>query len=473
MNRLLVALLAAVDAVIAAAVGVAAALAPLTLFWVFGLGGTADWGALWPAAVRVWQFGHFVPLHLTLGDEYVVAAGLPAEAASFLLSLAPAAFATFTAVFAARSGLRAARSGAWAVGAGSGSVIMALAATGLWMTSRNPVAAVYGWQAVLLPVLVFALPVFAGAIVGAWIHGDDGAVDALRGHLERHGRWKPVPAAAVRALGVAVAGLIGVGALLVAVATVLRGGEVIALYEAAHVDLVGVIAMTLGQIAYLPTLVVWGAAFAAGPGFAVGAGTAVSPVGTSLGVLPGIPVLGIVPETVSTWLLTLALAIVAVGFLAGWIGRTVLARSDAAASGSGPRLTVFAAIVVLGGAGAALLAVCASGAIGPDRLADAGVAAGPFAFAVGVELAVGAAIALFTPARRRQAPSASFETPPESPLDDADDADGGDSGGFAETAADVAAGTTGTTGTGGDVSPDDIETQPFEPTDPGFLRDES
>ena len=85
MNRLLVAVLAAIDAVIAAAVGVAAALAPLTLFWVLGLGGTADWGALWPAAVRVWQLGHLVPLHITLGDDYLIATGIPVDGARFVV----------------------------------------------------------------------------------------------------------------------------------------------------------------------------------------------------------------------------------------------------------------------------------------------------------------------------------------------------------------------------------------------------
>nr|NVP72911.1 hypothetical protein [Vibrio cholerae O1 biovar El Tor] len=57
MNRLLVALLAAVDALIAAAVGIAAALAPLTILWTVALGTGADWTALWPASVRLWQFG--------------------------------------------------------------------------------------------------------------------------------------------------------------------------------------------------------------------------------------------------------------------------------------------------------------------------------------------------------------------------------------------------------------------------------
>ncbi|MFT3798255.1 DUF6350 family protein [Microbacterium sp.] len=446
MNRLLVALLSAVDAVIAAAVGVAAALAPLTVFWVLGFGGSADWGALWPAAVRVWQLGHFVPLHLVLGDEYLAAAGIPAEASRFVLSLAPLGFAAFTAVFAARSGARAARAGAWIVGVASGTVVAAAVAAGLWATSAGTVALVYGWQSLLLPVLVFALPALGGAVVGAWRHGDDGVVDGLRARVSGSPAWAPVPAAAGRALGVAVAGVVGVGALLVAVALVLRGGEVIALYEAAHVDALGATVVTLGQLAYLPTLVVWGAAFAAGPGFAVGAGTAVSPAGTSLGVVPGIPLLGIIPETVSPWMLLLALAIVAVGFLAGWAGRARLVR-DGSVRRSAPRLVVLAAVAVLGGAGAALLAVCASGAIGPERLAAVGPAAGPVAFAVGLELAVGAAIALFSPARARR--DAEDEPAP-----------------VAEPAA------PGSAALAPAAPPDDAETRPFPPTGPRFPHDE-
>src|SRR6218665_3537532 len=123
MNRLLVALLAAVDALIAAAVGVAVVLAPLTVFWVFGLGGAADWAALWPASVRVWQFGQLVPLHIALPPEYLTATGISTDAATFVLSLAPLAFAAFTAVFAARSGARAARAGAWIVGVLTGSAV--------------------------------------------------------------------------------------------------------------------------------------------------------------------------------------------------------------------------------------------------------------------------------------------------------------------------------------------------------------
>ena len=107
MHRLIVALLAAVDAAIAVAVGLAATLAPLTLLWVFGFGGEADWGVLWSSAVSVWQLGNLVPLQIALPPDYLAATGISAEAASFVLSLAPLAFAGFTAIFAARSGARA------------------------------------------------------------------------------------------------------------------------------------------------------------------------------------------------------------------------------------------------------------------------------------------------------------------------------------------------------------------------------
>lgn len=410
MNRLLVALLAAFDALIAAVVGVAAVLAPLTVFWVIGFGGAADWGALWPASVRVWQLGQFVPLVITLPDEYRAVAGIPVEAASFVLSLAPLAFATFTAIFAARSGARAARGGAWIVGVLSGTVVTGLIAAGLWATSGNPIAAVYGWQSLLFPTLVFALPALGGALVSAWRSSDDGIIDGLRARLELHPRWAEAPAAAARGLGVAVAALVGIGALLVAVAALTRGSEVVALFESAHVDALGASVIAIGQLAYLPTVIVWGAAFAAGPGFALGVGTTVSPAGTNLGVLPGIPMLGLIPESVSSWMLLLALLVVGAGFAAGWAARARLTAGAAVGlSGSAPRLAVWGAVVVLGASAAALLAVAASGSIGPERLTHLGPAAGPFAFTVGIELAIGAAIALFTPVRAARLAHSSFD----------------------------------------------------------------
>jgi hypothetical protein len=398
MHRLLVALLAALDAVIAAAVGVAAALAPLTLLWVFGLG-TPVWGALWPASASVWQFGHLVPITVRLPAEYLAAAGIPAAAATFVLSLAPLAFACFTAWFAARSGRRAALAGAWGTGVLSGGVVFAVAAAGIWFTARNGIAGVHGWQAMLFPVLIFVVPALVGALVTAWIEGDGGVVDRVRDRVDGlPGAWRELPALAVRGTAIVFVGLAGLGALVLLVALVARGGEIIALYEAGHMTAIAVIVVSLAQLAYLPTLVAWGTAFVCGPGFAVGAGTAVSPAGTQLGVVPGIPVLGALPASTSPWMLAVVVLPIAVGAFAGWALRSRLVTA-AERETVGAQLALAVAVALLSAVGAALLAVLASGSIGPDRLTRTGPEPGPMALAVGVEVLVGAGILLLSPRR--------------------------------------------------------------------------
>ena len=451
MHRLIVAFLAAVDAAIAVAVGLAATLAPLTLLWVFGLGGAADWGVLWPTGVAVWQLGNLVPLDVTLPADYLAAAGIDAAAASFTLSLAPLAFAAFTAIFAARSGVRASRADAWGTGVVSGTVVFAALTAGAALTSRNDVVAPALWQAILFPILVFAVPAFVAAVVTEWREAGGGVVARVRDRVEsgRHG-WADAPALIARGAAVVAAGLIGVGAGVAAVAVFARAGQIVALYQAGNVDVIGAVVLTLGQLAYAPTLAAWGMAFAAGPGFLVGEGASVSPAGTQVGVIPGIPALGAIPESTTPWLLLLALAPVALGVFAGWIARSRLvgarspqrseggrmpwpaasagdtaSRSDAKATALegllagraatmpeadgmvapthdavAPRLVIAVGIAVVSAALAALLAAASSGSLGPGRFAVVGPEPGPVALAVGAEVLLGAAILLMSPRTR-------------------------------------------------------------------------
>jgi hypothetical protein len=469
MHRLIVVILAAVDAAIAAAVGVAATLAPLTLLWVFGFGDAADWGALWPASATIWQYGNLVPLAVTIPPDYLAVAGIDPDAASFALTLAPLAFAAFTAIFAGRSGMRASQADAWITGVVGGTAVFAALASLVALTSANDLARVQLWQAILFPTLVFAVPALVAAVVTEWCEAGTGIIARVRDRLEAAPRgWGAVPGLIMRGTGVAVVGLVGLGALLTAVALVLRGDQVIALYEAAHLDVLGACVVTLAQLAYLPTVVVWSLSFIAGPGFALGEGTSVSAAGTQVGVVPGIPILGIIPDSTTPWLLLLALAPVALGALAGWIARSRLSilgspalsrvpAMDVASPGSGPdagspvgaldagddpfrtaapagllagtdtsrppaperemdtsrgapepigaRLVILLGIAVLSAAGAALLAAVASGAIGPGSLSAMGPAPGPVALAVGLEVILGAGILLLSPRARRRAAS--------------------------------------------------------------------
>lgn len=389
MHRLIVALLAAFDALVTGAVSIGAVLAPVVLLWAVSLGGTG-WLLPWDVTAAVWQFGHLVPLHLHLPAQYLTAAGIPAQASSFTLSLAPLALTALTAILGARSGARAGRSGAWLTGVATGTIVFAGVAVLVGVSARTPVAAIHLWQAVLFPTLVFAVPAAAAAIGTAW-HDDTGILSRLRESIAGlSGEWAHVPALVLRGAAAALAGLLGLGALAVAVALVVRGDEVVALYQAANLDVVGVVVVSLAQLAYLPTLVVWGIAFLAGPGFAVGAGTAVSPAGTQLGVVPGVPILGLLPPSVSPWLLALVLLPIGAGLLAGWTVRSRMAGIGGAAARTVTTVGVAAATA----AGAALLSTIASGALGPDRLAQVGPSPGAVALAVGLEVLLGTGILL-------------------------------------------------------------------------------
>lgn len=444
MHRLIVALLATVDAAIAVAVGIAVTLAPLTLLWVFGFGGGADWGVLWPSAVSVWQLGNLVPLTITLPPDYLAATGIDAGAASFVLSLAPLAFAAFTAIFAARSGARASHADAWLTGVVTSTVVFAGLTTCAALTGANTVAHAELWHAVVLPTLVFALPALVAAVVTEWSEAGSGAIAGLRDRIQAipHG-WGEVPALVARGSAVVVVGLIGVGAAVAAVALFARAGQIVALFQAGDVDALGATVLTIAQLAYVPTLAVWGMSFAAGPGFAVGEGTAVSPAGTQVGVVPGLPALGAVPDSTTSWLLLLALLPIAIGALAGWIARSRLLHvGDASRPPRTPtredpiaaRLVITAGIALVAGGAAALLCAVASGSLGPGRLAEFGPEPGPVALAVGLEVLLGAAILLLSPrSGRHHAPavvvpdgSAAAPGAPGAPAAPADEAGGPD-----------------------------------------------
>jgi len=208
-----------------------------------------------------------------------------------------------------------------------------------------------------------------------------------------------VPSAAVRGAAFAVVGVTAVSAVAVAVLVAARGGEMVALFQAARVDALGAGVITLGHLAYLPTIIVWAASWLAGPGFAVGVGTAVSPAGTQLGVVPGIPVLGLLPESTSIWMLIVIILPIGAGAFAGWAVRSRLVW-EGTPLGMAPRAVIAAGIGVLTAAAAGVAALLAGGSMGPGRLAEAGPAALPFALALGGEVLLGAAILLLSPRNR-------------------------------------------------------------------------
>lgn len=399
MHRVLVALLAAFDAAIAAAVGLAALLAPLTVLWTLAFGITADWGALWPLTGTLWQFGHGVPVDIAIPVETLTALGIAPDAATFTLSVTPLAFLLFTLLFAARSGARTARAGTWLLGCLSGTAAFTVIAVVVALTARLEAAVTPLVPAIVAPAAAYLAGALGGAIRTVWEDGDGGLLDRLHDVIDSWGDWGPVPAAAVRGAAFTIVALTGASAVAVALMTFLRGGEVVALFQAARVDVLGAVMITLAQFAFLPTMLVWAASWIAGPGFSVGTGTAVSPAGTQLGVVPGIPAFGLLPENSSIWMLVVVLVPIGAGALAGWAVRSRLVWEGTPLT-TAQRATIVAGIAVLVAAVAAVVAALAGGSIGPGRLAEAGPEVLPFALVLGGEVLLGAAILLLSPRNR-------------------------------------------------------------------------
>lgn len=405
MHRLIVSLLAALDAVIVVAVALLVALAPLAVLWIVAFGPGADWSALWPTGASIWMLGNLVPQAITLPETLTISLGIAQDAAAFTISLAPLAFAAFTVIFGVKSGGRAARAGSWLSGWIGGTVAFGALAAGVASTVTSEVVSHDFWQAALFPTAIYTAAVLCGSVVTAWRMGDDFLIDWLRARTEAAPpAWRPVVSLIARGSAIAMTAVVGIGALLVALAVIVQGDKIITLFQAAHVDALGATLLTLAHGAYLPTLIGWAIAWVAGPGFALGTGTVVSPAGTQLGVVPGVPLLGVIPEAAEPWLLVVVLLPIAAGALAGWVCRSALVRAGLDERTS-PRLVIALGIATLAGVAGALIALASAGSAGPGSLAHVGPEPGPVALTLAVEVLIGTAILLLSPRGRSEGES--------------------------------------------------------------------
>jgi uncharacterized protein DUF6350 len=240
-----------------------------------------------------------------------------------------------------------------------------------------------------------------GALLLAAVAGGRGVLRAAGlgpALVRRVPSWLPAVARAVLA---GVAALVAAGLALLLVVLVGRAGRFAELVGALQPGFVGGVILLLGCVLLLPNGALWTVAYAAGPGFTVGAGTGVSPFGVTLGPVPSFPLLAALPgdgvpaPAVRAVLLLPVLA----GVLAGWVvGRRLPAapgpgRLPALPTGRVARPATYG--LLAGGLVAlvtAVLAVLAGGALGPGYLAAVGPSGWQVAAALAVEVAVPAAV---------------------------------------------------------------------------------
>jgi hypothetical protein len=227
----------------------------------------------------------------------------------------------------------------------------------------------------------------ASAAVGAW--------QAERGPA-RAARARPRLHAALLGCVAGLAVLAAAGALLVAGALALDAGTAGVLAESTEPGAVGGLGLALLGVAFAPNAVVWAVSWFAGPGFAVGVGTSVSPLGVELGPVPTLPLLAALPGGGPPSWAVLALA---VPVLAGAVAAGVVQRRGGAVPGRQAALDV-ALSVVLAGALLAVLAAVSGGPLGGEHLSSVGPSAWRVGSLAAVEMALGAGLALLVLRRR-------------------------------------------------------------------------
>jgi len=196
-----------------------------------------------------------------------------------------------------------------------------------------------------------------------------------------------------------IMGVIAALATLTAAGAVLAGGSLavhLAAYRAATDALSpgpgGAVLLLLAGLGYMPNAIIWAVAYALGPGFAFGSGTAVAPTGSALGAVPAFPMLAALPagprSGVPVWI---AFAVLAAPYLAGVLAGLVTVRAAPTPMLEAAPLWGF----VAGGAAGIMTGAAAAasgGPLGAGRLVSVGPSGVQVGLVAVLEVGVSAAV---------------------------------------------------------------------------------
>ncbi|WP_409466832.1 DUF6350 family protein [Amycolatopsis sp. GA6-003] len=212
----------------------------------------------------------------------------------------------------------------------------------------------------LISLLSIGEPVRANVALASVVPAVLSGLAATAGVLRRFGmpqvladRLDPLALRGLRAGLLGLFALLAAGALTLTAAMALSARTVSGLFEPSFGASFG---LFLLSVLYLPNAVVAAMSFVSGPGFSIG-DLDVHLIGYRGGSVPGVPLLGGIPEHAAAWWPALLVLPLAVGVLVGWSVRAV--DEDPAAR---LRVVVVAGAVV--GFGCVLLGTLAGGRLG-------------------------------------------------------------------------------------------------------------
>ncbi len=405
MKRQLTFLTAGIDALFSVVLGLGVLLGPITLIWLLENDPSISWLVAYRTSADIWLAAQ--------GTDIVVAAGkiLGVSVDQFSLAFLPLAFTAYLGWLAFRVGRRfSIAPELWPAWLGAG---LAYGGASLLLSTTAYDKAIYpiNWQGTFLPTLFFAFWMFLGSMFGRSqqerLLGAEVAVERVQfyGWLQR--KWsntgwviRAVASPALRAGTGVVLILLGTSAAFIGVLTGFNWINIINFYEALQVTVLGGATVTIGQIAILPNLVIYGASWLTGAGFAIGDGSHFGPIGSAAGPLPNLPILAVLPPgQVGIGLMFVGVPLLAAAFATFSIKRHAAEMRFEFANPLFAAITLGVSVGFVAAAELALLGALASGSVGPGRLQVVGVS--PFVLFVVtfLEVAAVSTIAAFNVAR--------------------------------------------------------------------------
>jgi hypothetical protein len=393
LNRGLSFAIAALQALIIAATAIGLVIAPLTITWLIEGDGSIGWLAALQVAIFAFLLATGVPVQFSAGEI------LGIEFPEFLISTMPLGMTLLIGLLIVRVGHRlSAASSLWPAWVGGG-VTFGLIGLGTSTLANSEAVLVGEWEPLILPAVFFAGLLFLSSTLGTRYEIFDGAngpeakervwvreqLLVLQGKLHWSIRTVLSPASRVGLAVVAV--MMFFASVMIAVALAFGWIEVVRLYEALRVSVLGGVMVTIGQLAILPNLIVFAMAWISGVGFSIGVGSSVSPFVSQLGPMPAFPIFAALP----TAGFERGLLFLLVPVLAAFVG-TLLVRKhvdqirwEYAMRFSGA-LALSATTALTAGLASGFLAALASGSFGPGRFVEVGV--NPFMFGLVVFIQV-------------------------------------------------------------------------------------
>ncbi len=395
MNRALSFGLAALQALIILSSAVGVVLVPLTLAWLVEGNGSVDWIVTLQVAGYAFLLSIGVPIQIGAGEIVGIAFD------SFAVSFLPLGLTLVMALMIIRIGHRlSAASSLWPAWLG-GALTFGAASYGLSLVIANPAVTLGEWDPLFRPALFFGGLLFISSVSGKRFELVSGAnqVEAKERIWVRERvsnflsklHWT-ISTSAIPALRIGtsvIVFLLMISSVLLMFALMLGWVEVLRLYQALSLSFLGGLMLTLGQLAVLPNLIVYGMAWITGAGFSIGAGSFVSPLASQLGPLPALPVFAALPTAGIDRGIVFAIIPVVAAMIATLLARKSTEKMRWEFASSFSAAAVLASFSALVSAALALaLAFLASGSLGPGRFAEVGINPVQVALVIFIEVLV-------------------------------------------------------------------------------------